>query len=233
MPDKIFSRCIDALPSLSGRCFAITGTTSGTGYFTCEAAIKKGAAALLLLNRDSGRSDSSAAKLQEITRSTGNPTVLTQVSCDLQSFASVVKAAAEVNVLAAQYGGLDGLINNAGVMAVPDKRTADGYDVQMQTNHLSHFLLTNLVMSSLEAAADARGEARIVQHSSGARGMLPGMAEAGHSGMLEAKYMQQCEPGTLGGNELPACFNRYHQVSLLKLELRSHEINQPTIFRLS
>ena len=99
-------------------------------------------------------------------------------------------------------------MNNAGVMAVPDKRTADGYDVQMQTNHLSHFLLTKLVMPSLEAAANARGEARIVQHSSGARGMLPGMAEAGHSGMLEAKYMEPCEPDTLGGNELPACFNR-------------------------
>ena len=108
MPDKIFATCMDALPSLSGKCFAITGTTSGTGYYTCEAAIKKGAASLFLLNRNSERSDSSAFKLQKLVQSSGTSTVLRQVSCDLQSFASVVKAAAEVNALAVEYGGLDG-----------------------------------------------------------------------------------------------------------------------------
>ena len=53
----------------------------------------------------------------------------------------------------------DVLMNNAGVMGIPDTRTGDGFDVQMQTNHLSHFALTALLMPAMEAAADARGEA--------------------------------------------------------------------------
>merc|ERR1712187_3542 len=65
---------------------------------------------------------------------------------------------------------LDGLICNAGLMAQADKRTVDGYDVQIQANHLSHFLLTSLLFDVLVATGQKRGEpARIVQHSSGAR----------------------------------------------------------------
>jgi len=102
-------------------------------------------------------------------------------------------------------------INYAGVMALPDQRTSDGYDVQMQTNHLSHFLLAHLLMPSLEAGATARGEARVVQHSSGARGKH--QAEGG-VGMLEARFMQPAAEGALGGNAMPACFSRYHQTKL-------------------
>jgi NAD(P)-dependent dehydrogenase (short-subunit alcohol dehydrogenase family) len=54
-------------------------------------------------------------------------------------------------------------------MGMPDRATPDGFDVQMQSNHLSHFLLTSLVWPLLEVAATKRGEARVVNHSSGAR----------------------------------------------------------------
>ena len=65
------------------------------------------------------------------------------------------------------------------------------YDVQSQTNHLSHFLLTRLLFASLEAAATVRGEARVVQHSSGARsGQRSTNKEA--QGLLEAKYFTPC-----------------------------------------
>ena len=51
-------------------------------------------------------------------------------------------------------------------MALQDKATTDGYDLQMQTNHLSHFLLAKELYPAVKAAAAARGEARIVHHSS-------------------------------------------------------------------
>ena len=53
--------------------------------------------------------------------------------------------------------------------ALKDKATIDGFDVQMQTNHLSHFLLTKLCMPLLDKASQLRNEARIVNHSSIAR----------------------------------------------------------------
>lgn len=75
----------------------------------------------------------------------------------------------------------------AGVSHLTSKATTDGYEIQMQTNHLSHFLLTCLVMPSLEMAANASGDARVVSYSSAARNMP-------HSPM-EAKYMQPYTDG--------------------------------------
>jgi len=87
--------------------------------------------------------------------------------------------------------GLHVLCNNAGVMAMPDSATRDGYDVQMQTNHLSHFLLTGELMPLLEIAAEATGEARVVNHSSIAR-MAP-------SKKLLVRFLEQ-RGGDLGGD---------------------------------
>ena len=72
-------------------------------------------------------------------------------------------------------------------MAIANKATKDGFAVQMQTNHLSHFLLTASLMPALELAASSHGEARIVNHSSLARNS-PLTA-------LEAKYMQKVAEG--------------------------------------
>merc|ERR1740129_511028 len=77
------------------------------------------------------------------------------------SFASVRKAAVELNKMLSSEG-LDVLCNNAGIMGTVDKATQDGCDVQMQTNHLSHFLLTAEVWPLLEEAANHKGEARVV-----------------------------------------------------------------------
>ena len=68
--------------------------------------------------------------------------------------------------------------------------TGDGYDIQMQTNHLSHFLLTKLLWPLLEKAANERGEARVVNHSSGARHSVK---------KLEPQFLEQ-KGGSLGGN---------------------------------
>lgn len=56
-------------------------------------------------------------------------------------------------------------------MGLPERATRDGYDVQMQTNHLGHFLLTSLLMPALEQAASGSGDARVVSQTGAARNM--------------------------------------------------------------
>merc|ERR1719193_367839 len=107
--------------------------------------------------------------------------------------------------------GLDVLCNNAGVMACADVATVDGCDVQMQTNHLSHFLLTQQLWPLLTKAAEERGEARVVNHSSIARKGKP----------LGQRYLGP-NGGNLGGDSAGALFNgprweRYHQTKLANL----------------
>ncbi|KAL7549640.1 hypothetical protein ACHAWF_017779 [Thalassiosira exigua] len=119
-------------------------------------------------------------------------TAIKIVECDLASFDGVKKAAEEVNREVKSYDGLDCLGLNAGIMAFDDIRTKDGFDVQMQTNQLSHFLLASLVHSSAKDAAEKRGEARVVPHSSNAREF---------TSALKAECFEKCEGGSLGGND--------------------------------
>ena len=190
LENHCFEATVEKLPSLEGKAIAITGTTSGTGYWCAMTAIQKGASCVFLLNR---QSDRSAFTDSEMKAAATSATAVLSVDCDLNSFASCRAAAEKVLVTSKDFGGLDVLACNAGVMAMPDERTADGYDIQMQCNGLSHFLLTALLMPALESASKARGEARIVQHSSGARFFPLGKHPTTH-------YMAACEANTLGGN---------------------------------
>jgi len=208
--DDFFDDTVNALGSLAGRVCAITGSTSGTGYWAAVAAARRGASCILLLNRPSSRASAALAAIKAEVSKSATVDVI-HLDCDLQSFDSVRAAAALAAEESAKRGGLDALLCNAGIMAVPDRRTKDGFDVQMQTNHLSHFLLSKLLMPSLEAAAAARGEARVVQHSSGAR--KPNKRRPG-SDDLVALYFEKVAVGTLGGDGLGACFGRYHQTKL-------------------
>ncbi|WP_226531852.1 SDR family NAD(P)-dependent oxidoreductase [Microbacterium paraoxydans] len=190
---------VAALPRLEGRTVAITGSTSGTGAVLARTAGRLGAR-VVLLNRPSRRAEASVDSLR------GEGIDATQVDCDLQSFASV-RSAAPV-VLDAAPSGIDVLCNNAGVMGLPDRATVDGCDVQMQTNHLSHFLLTSLLWSGLRRAAAERGDARIVNHSSGAR----------RGAALQARYLER-NGGDLGGDGFPGLgkWRRYQQSKLANL----------------
>lgn len=192
-----------SLPSQKGKTIAITGTTSGTGNVAARTCLELGAK-VLLLNRASSRS---AAMLEELAQAYPDAQ-LHAVECDLQSFASVRKAIEEVTSLCPE--GLDVLANNAGVMALKDEATGDGFDVQMQTNHLSHFLLTKGLMPLLEKGAQRSGEARVANHSSVAR-MNP-------SKKLKAEYLEK-RGGNLGGNGSSMFFGgarwkRYNQSKL-------------------
>ena len=176
----------DKFMDLTGKVVAITGTSAGSlGFHLAEIAIRKNAKILLLLNRDSSSAKQGEEGLKEIATRIQSTIHIQTVPCDMQDFAVVRAAGETVKAIAAKNAGLDVLINNAGIMATRDTRTtADGFDVQMQTNQLSHFLLTYILYNSLELAATNRNEARLVTHSSSARDMP--------NGMLEEKYFVKC-----------------------------------------
>ena len=118
------------LPALDGRTFVITGANSGIGRAAAHGLARAGAHVVLAV-RDPERGAQAAA---------GMPGDVEIRRLDLADLASVRAFAADWE------GDLDVLVNNAGVMAVPERRTADGFELQIGTNHLGHFALTNLLL---------------------------------------------------------------------------------------
>ena len=184
-PSKHYPSFLQTIPDLTGKTFVITGTTSGTGKVAAHTIASKGGR-VMMLNRPSPRSE----KAQHDISSSYPDADIQTVECELQSFASVQSAADQIQNICDD--GIYALINNAGIMAMPDEATSDGFDTQMQTNHLSHFLLTRELFPLLEKGAETHGEARIVNHSSIARKSV---------WKLKAKYLEK-NGGNLGGDSL-------------------------------
>jgi NAD(P)-dependent dehydrogenase (short-subunit alcohol dehydrogenase family) len=121
------------LPSQDGRTVVVTGANSGIGLAAARELGQAGARVVLAV-RDPARGETAAASIP------GEPEVR---QLDLSDLASV-RSFAE-----AWDGDLDVLVNNAGVMAPPEGRTKDGFELQIGTNHLGHFALTNLLLPSI------------------------------------------------------------------------------------
>jgi NAD(P)-dependent dehydrogenase (short-subunit alcohol dehydrogenase family) len=133
---------------LGGKRVLVTGGSSGIGQETARALAAHGAE-VIVTARDVAKGEAVA---DEIRRTTGNARVSVE-SVELGSLASV-RAFAERFL--ARYDRLNVLVNNAGVMACPLARTADGFEQQIGTNHLGHFLLTGLLLPALRRGAPAR-----------------------------------------------------------------------------
>lgn len=118
------------LPDLGGWITVVTGANSGIGLVSARELARVGAHVVLAV-RDQERGRTAAASI------TGSTEVR---QLDLADLASVRAFAREWD------GDLNVLINNAGVMAIPQRRTVDGFELQLATNHLGHFALTNLLL---------------------------------------------------------------------------------------
>lgn len=140
---------------LTGKTVLITGASTGLGLETALTLAGAGAR-IILAARPGAKLDAAAASVKEKFPAAR----IDAVPLDLTGFDSIRACAAAVMNLTDK---LDLLINNAGIMAVPFGRTAAGCELQFGTNHIGHFLLTNLLIPLLLKA----GKARVVNLSSG------------------------------------------------------------------
>ena len=136
------------VPDLTGRTAVVTGANAGIGFEIARVLAEHGALVVLACRR-AGKADEAAERI----RAQHPQARIATVALDLASLAAVRAGADEIR---ASYGGLDLLINNAGVMEVPYERTVDGYELTLATNHLGHFALTGLVLDLLLARPGSR-----------------------------------------------------------------------------
>jgi NAD(P)-dependent dehydrogenase (short-subunit alcohol dehydrogenase family) len=138
----------ERIPDQTGRVAVVTGANSGLGWVTARELARSGARVVLAC-RNLGKGH---AAVEEI-RAAVPEAQLQLEELDLASLASVRGFAERFK---ATHDGLDLLINNAGIMGTPRRRTADGFELQFGTNHLGHFALTTALLETMEGREDAR-----------------------------------------------------------------------------
>jgi WW domain-containing oxidoreductase len=139
---------------LSGRTYLVTGCNSGLGFETMRVLTMRGATVVAAAR--------SLAKAEDAARKVGGTTL--PVACELSEPESVLACVERVS---AEADRLDGIIANAGIMALPKLNTAHGYELQFFTNHVGHFIL---VTGLLDRLTD---DGRVVMLSSAAHEMAP------------------------------------------------------------
>jgi NAD(P)-dependent dehydrogenase (short-subunit alcohol dehydrogenase family) len=133
---------------LTGKTFVVTGGNSGIGLVTVTQLARQGARVVLAARRPAEGDRARAEALAGGARGS-----IAVEALDLASLASVRAFADRV---LSQHDALQGLVNNAGVMNTPKGQTVDGFETQLGTNHLGHYLLTELLLPALRRGAPAR-----------------------------------------------------------------------------
>jgi len=142
------------IPDQTGRTVVITGpSVGGLGHYTALELARRGARVVLAGRTPAKLDETQVALLAELPAAN-----VDQLMVDLSDLASVRRAGAN----AAAFGAIDLLVNNAGIMGTRGRRTADGLDLQLSTNHFGPFLLTGLLLPQLVAS----GAGRVVSVSS-------------------------------------------------------------------
>jgi NAD(P)-dependent dehydrogenase (short-subunit alcohol dehydrogenase family) len=142
------------IPDQTGRVALVTGANSGLGFQTARRLAARGATVMMGC-RDAEKAAGAIASIRA-----ENPSASVELlPLDLADLAAVRKGADDA---LARHDRLDVLVNNAGVMALPYRTTADGFEMQLGTNHLGHFALTGHLIDRL---LDTEGS-RIVNVSS-------------------------------------------------------------------
>lgn len=133
---------------LSGTVAVVTGASGGLGEETARAFAEKGAH-VVLTARNLAKGSAVAAAIRA---STGSECV----EVDELELASLASVRAFAERFLARHDRLHILVNNAGVMACPFGKTVEGFELQLGTNHVGHFLLTCLLAPALRKGAPSR-----------------------------------------------------------------------------
>lgn len=136
------------IPDQTGRVAVVTGANGGLGLETAEALAEAGAS-VVLAARSPGKTENAVSRILEAAPDAS----LQIVPLDLASQASVRRAAEQI---LGEHDQIDLLVNNAGVMGIPEGRTEDGFETQLAVNHLGHFALTGLLLPALLRSPNAR-----------------------------------------------------------------------------
>jgi len=136
-----------ATQDLSGKVCLVTGATSGIGEVTARRLAGMGAT-VTIVGRSAERAAATAARIKDATGATVEILI-----ADLSSQADIRRLA---NEFLAQHSRLDVLVNNAGAVFLRRLESVDGIEMTWALNHMSYFLLTNLLLGALRAAAPSR-----------------------------------------------------------------------------
>jgi NAD(P)-dependent dehydrogenase (short-subunit alcohol dehydrogenase family) len=136
------------VPSVQGRRFIVTGANTGLGRETARVLASRGASVVIAC-----RNTEKGAAARDAILALAPGADVTVASLDLASLASVASFAEDE---LARGEPLHALVCNAGLMAVPQAKTADGFEMQMGTNHLGHFALAARLMPRLRATPGSR-----------------------------------------------------------------------------
>ena len=132
----------------SGKIFLITGANSGLGLSASRGLASHGATVIM-----TSRTLEKGNKAAEEIKKDYPEAKLDVMQLDLASFKSIREFA---SAFKSKYNQLNGLLNNAGVMQPPFRKTEDGLELQMGTNHFGHYLLTGLLLDEIKATPGAR-----------------------------------------------------------------------------
>ena len=150
----------DLINKWAGKVVLITGATSGIGVETARALYATGAD-VYITARDTSKAKKVIDDIHGSSESNGK---IDFVEMDMNSLESVKKVAKEF--LAKSDNKLNVLVNNAGIMAAPESKTVDGFELQFGTNHLAHFTLTALLLPTLVQSSTPTFNSRVVSVSS-------------------------------------------------------------------
>lgn len=136
------------IPDQAGRTAVVTGANGGLGLETTRELARAGAHVVM-----AARDQDKARRAHEDVTASVPGASLEVVELDLASLDSIRRAA---DAITAAHHRVDLLVNNAGVMAIPERRTEDGFEMQFAVNHLGHWALTARLLPAVLAAPDAR-----------------------------------------------------------------------------